>query len=251
MKETKKYVNRSFKIIVIILLSVYSISLFAQKVEDKNTDTVVKKSTVEKVASWYMENMNYGTITLLMTVESSFIPFPSEVVVPPAAYKASQQDSDLNIILVVIFATIGALIGSFINYFLALWLGRPIIQKFADSKLGRMCLLSGEKVQKAEDYFVKHGKSSTFIGRFIVGIRQLISIPAGLAKMPILPFVVFTTLGAGLWNVILAVLGYLAGGKADMINEYSKEISYVMLVLGVAFVGFLVYNGFIKKKKEK
>jgi membrane protein DedA with SNARE-associated domain len=244
------------KLLTIGLLFSFSIPLFAQNTEElpikemKDT-SAQKKSPVEKVAAWYMDNMNYGTVTLLMTVESSFIPFPSEVVVPPAAYKASQDDNNLNIILVVLFATIGAIIGSFINYFLALWLGRPIIHKFADSKLGRLCLLDSGKVQKAEDYFVKHGKSSTFIGRFIPGIRQLISIPAGLSRMPILPFVVFTTLGAGIWNMILAVLGYLAGGKADVINEYSKEISYVMLVLGVCFVMYLIYNGFVKKKREK
>jgi membrane protein DedA with SNARE-associated domain len=111
--------------------------------------------------------------------------------------------------------------------------------------------LSAEKVQKAEDYFVKHGKSSTFIGRLIPGIRQLISIPAGLSRMPFLPFITYTILGAGLWNIILVILGYLAHGQASLINQYSKEISYVMLVLGVCFVGYLVYNGFVKKKKEK
>jgi len=240
---------QKIKTAAIALVLGISTSVFAQT-DVKVTDTVAKDpSTIERVASWYMDNMNYGTITLLMTVESSFIPFPSEVVVPPAAYKASQEDSNLNIFLVIVFATIGAIIGSFINYFFALWLGRPIIHKFADSKLGRMCLLSSEKVQQAEDYFVKHGKSSTFIGRFIPGIRQLISIPAGLAKMPILPFAIFTSLGAGIWNIILAVLGYLAHGQASLIEEYSKEISYIMLVLGVIFVGYLLYNGFVKKKK--
>ena len=240
------------KVIIIAIFLGVSLSVFAQTQNTNVEDTTInKQSIVERVASWYMDNMNYGTITLLMTVESSFIPFPSEVIVPPAAYKASQQGSDMNIILVVIFATIGALIGSFFNYFLALWLGRPIIHKFADSKLGRMCLLSSEKVQKAEDYFVKHGKSSTFIGRFIPGIRQLISLPAGLAKMPLLPFVIFTSLGAGIWNIILAVMGYLAHGQADLINKYSKEMAYAMLVLGVLFVLYLLYNGFVKKGKKK
>ena len=240
------------KVIIIAIFLGVSLSVLAQTQNTNVEDTTInKQSIVERVASWYMDNMNYGTITLLMTVESSFIPFPSEVIVPPAAYKASQQGSDMNIILVVIFATIGALIGSFFNYFLALWLGRPIIHKFADSKLGRMCLLSSEKVQKAEDYFVKHGKSSTFIGRFIPGIRQLISLPAGLAKMPLLPFVIFTSLGAGIWNIILAVMGYLAHGQADLINKYSKEMAYAMLVLGVLFVLYLLYNGFIKKEKKK
>ena len=244
------------RLVPIVLLLIFPVSLFAQNVEEKPavevSDTVVqKKSIVERVASWYMDNMNYGTITLLMTVESSFIPLPSEIVVPPAAYKASQEDSDLNIFLVVLFATIGAIIGALINYYLALWLGRPVVHWFADSKLGRMCLLSSEKVQKAEDYFVKHGKSSTLIGRFVPGIRQLISIPAGLAKMKLLPFLLFTTLGAGMWNVILAVLGYLAHGQASLIDLYNREISYVMLALGVIFVGYLVYNGFVKKGKKK
>ena len=238
--------KKSFGYLVIILLLAEMQGVASVPLRDT---AVVKQSQVEKVTTWYMDNMNYGTITLLMTVESSFIPFPSEVVVPPAAYKASQDESGMNIILVVIFATLGALLGSIVNYFLALWLGRPIVHKFADSKLGRMCLLDSQKVQKAEDYFVKHGKSSTFIGRFIPGIRQLISIPAGLSKMPFLPFIGYTALGAAIWNVILAVLGYLAHGQADIINKYSREISYVMLVLGVAFVGYLVYNGFIKKKK--
>ncbi|MCL2098530.1 MAG: DedA family protein [Bacteroidales bacterium] len=205
---------------------------------------------MERVAAWYMDNMNYGTIALLMTVESSFIPFPSEVVVPPAAYKACQDDSDLNLILIVIFATIGAIIGALINYYLALWLGRPIIHKFADSKLGRMCLLSSDKVQKAEDYFVKHGKVSTFIGRLIPGIRQLISIPAGLSKMPLMPFLLYTTLGAGVWNIILAIIGYLAHGQASLIDKYSRELAVIALILGVLFVLYLVYSGFIKKRKN-
>jgi len=209
------------------------------------------KSTLERVTSWYMDNMNYGTVALLMTVESScFVPFPSEVVVPPAAYKACQDDSDLNIILVVIFATIGALLGALINYYLAYWLGRPIIYKFAGSRVGRMCLLSPEKIQKAENYFVKYGNSTTFICRLIPGIRQVISVPAGLAKMRILPFILYTTLGAGIWNIILAVIGYLAHGQMSIINQYSNEIAYVMIVLGGLFVLYLVYNGFLKKRKK-
>jgi len=236
------------KITGMVLLVGVSMSLFALSVNEPQV--VEKQSTVEQVTSWYMDHMNYGTITLLMTIESSFIPFPSEVIVPPAAYKASQAESGMNIILVVIFATIGAIIGAFINYYLALWLGRPVIHKFAESKLGKMCLLSAEKVQKAEDYFVKHGNISTFIGRLLPGIRQLISIPAGLAKMSILPFIAYTTLGAGIWNIMLAVMGYIAHGQADLIDQYSKEISYMMLILGVLFVIYLLYNGFLKKNKK-
>ncbi len=245
------------KKIKFILLLIFVFAFISNSFSSNNSESSTtiptqnenKPSKIEQVTSWYMDNMNYGTITLLMTIESSFIPFPSEVVVPPAAYKASKEGSDLNIFLVIIFATIGAIIGALINYYLALWLGRPIVHKFAESKFGKLCLLSSEKITKAENYFVKHGRSSTFVGRLVPGIRQLISIPAGLAKMPLLPFVIFTTLGAGIWNMILAVLGYLAHGQADLINKYSSELSYILLGLGVLFIIYLVYSNFIKKKK--
>ena len=239
---------RKTKIIGLTLLICLclGVSLFAQSTNE--SDISEKQSLMEKVTSWYMDHMNYGTVTLLMTIESSFIPFPSEVIVPPAAYKASREDSNMNIILVVVFATIGALIGSLFNYYLALFVGRPVVHKFAESRLGRMCLLSAEKVQKAEDYFVKHGNISTFIGRLIPGIRQLISLPAGLARMPLMKFLIFTTLGAGLWNIILAVMGYIAHGQASLIDKYSKEISHIILLLGILFILYVLYNAFIRKK---
>lgn len=248
MKKTKFFLVHIF--ILGLFLSSCS-NTNSESTSSTKTDIQNKKepSKIEQVTSWYMDNMNYGTITLLMTIESSFIPFPSEVVVPPAAYKASQEDSNLNIFLVVVFATIGAIIGALVNYYLALWLGRPIVHKFAESKFGKLCLLSSEKITKAEDYFVKHGRSSTFVGRLVPGIRQLISIPAGLAKMPLLPFVIFTTLGATIWNTVLAVLGYLAHGQADLIDKYSSELSYILLGLGVLFIIYLVYSNFVKKKK--
>ena len=239
---------RKITIIGLTLLSVVSMSAVVQPVNE--TGDTPQLSTVEKITSWYMDHMNYGTITLLMTIESSFLPFPSEVVVPPAAYKASREDSDLNIILVVVFATIGAIFGALINYFLALWFGRPIIYKFSESRLGKMCLLSTGSVQKAEKYFVKHGNISTLIGRLLVGIRQVISIPAGLARMSLLPFIIYTALGAGIWNIILAVMGYVAHGQESLINQYSKEISYAILILTVLFILFLIYNGFIRKNKK-
>ncbi|MEE1097724.1 MAG: DedA family protein [Bacteroidales bacterium] len=197
-----------------------------------------------------MDNMNYGTVTLLMTIESSFIPFPSEVVVPPAAYKATKPDSDMNIVLVVVFATLGALIGAVINYYLALFLGRPIVYKFAESKLGHMLLLDAKKIETAEKYFDKHGKSSTLIGRLVPAVRQLISIPAGLAKMNLATFLTFTALGAGIWNIILAVLGYLAAGQSDMIEKYSHELSYVLIGLGILFVAYLIFKAIRKKNKK-
>ncbi len=201
---------------------------------------------VQPIVNWYMDNMNYLTIMLLMTIESSFIPFPSEVVVPVAAWKASQ--GELNIFLVVFFSTLGALIGAFINYFLALTLGRALVYKFADTKFAHFCLIDKEKVEKAEAYFVEKGNISTFVGRLIPGIRQLISIPAGLSKMNIGPFVLYTTLGALIWNIILSVIGYIAHGQMDIITKYSSELSYVLLALGMLFVVYLIYNGLKKKK---
>ena len=218
---------------------------------ERSTSDPEKKSAIEKVVSWYMDNMNYGTVTLLMAIESScFIPFPSEVVVPPAAYKASQEDSDMNIVLVVVFATIGALLGAIINYYFALFLGRPIVYRFVETRIGRMCLLSSDKIKKAEDLFVKHGNMTTLICRLIPGVRQVISVPAGFARMHFGNFVLYTFIGASLWNIILAVLGYVAHGNADIINKYSKELSYILLGLGLLFVIYLIYNGFFKKGKK-
>lgn len=198
--------------------------------------------------------MNYASITALMTIESSFIPFPSEVVIPPAVYVASEPTSALcatgnypvDVALIVLFGTIGAMLGAVINYLLSMWLGRPIIYKFADSRMGHLLLLSSEKVQKAENYFNDHGKVSTFIGRLIPGIRQLISIPAGLAKMHFGQFMLYTFLGAFLWNTVLALLGYIAHGQADLINQYSHELSFIILalvgVIAVYYIGKMVYK---------
>ena len=157
---------------------------------------------------WVEAHLNYFWITVLMAIESSFIPFPSEVVVPPAAYFACTEGSNLNIYLVVVFATLGALIGALVNYYLAVWIGRPLVYKFANSRFGHMCLIDEAKVVKAEQYFDKHGAISTFIGRLIPAVRQLISIPAGLARMNLAKFVLYTSLGAGVWNIVLASLGY-------------------------------------------
>ena len=235
--------------ITLLALSVFFLSSNAYAPSETNDSDKEKKSIFEKVVSWYMDNMNYGTVTLLMTVESScFIPFPSEVVVPPAAYKAVQEDSDMNIFLVIVFATIGALLGAIINYYFALFLGRPIVYRFAESKIGRMCLLSREKIEKAEKLFVKHGNTTTLICRLIPGVRQVISVPAGFARMHFGNFLFYTFIGAGLWNIILAVLGYVAHGQADLIKQYSKELSIFLIGLGCLFILYLVYNGFIKKK---
>ncbi len=200
-------------------------------------------SLIDNIITWYSAHMNYASITALMAVESSFIPFPSEVVIPPAAFVAGQPESVLcvtgtypvDVLLIVLFGTLGAMIGAIINYGLSVWLGRIIIYKFADSKLGHLCLLSSEKIQKAEEYFREKGNVSTFIGRFIPGIRQLISIPAGLSRMHFGAFLWWTFLGAFIWNCILAALGYVAAGQMDRIKEYSHEISVAILILcGIA-----------------
>ena len=212
------------------------------------TIDTAKVGIYDKVIDWYNDNLNYGTIALLMAVESSFIPFPSELVVPPAAYKAMQPDSGLNIVFIVIFATIGALVGAFINYFLAKLLGRPIVYKFADSRLGHFLLLDSDKVTKAERFFLEHGAVSTLVGRLIPAIRQLISIPAGLSKMKLWAFALFTAIGATFWNIILAVLGYIAHGQKDLIQTYSHELSIGLVALGVLFIAYMTWSALKPKK---
>jgi membrane protein DedA with SNARE-associated domain len=200
---------------------------------------------INSVVEWYMANLNYITVALLMVIESSFIPFPSEVVIPFAAYKAAQ--GELNVFGVVIAGTVGALIGALVNYYLALYLGRPIVYKLADSKFGKLLLLSKAKIVHAEEYFVRNGKSSTFIGRLVPAVRQLISIPAGLAKMNMRDFIIYTIAGAGLWNIILAVIGYFIYDIREQIYPY---IEYILFFLGAAFVIYLIFKALKNKKKK-
>jgi len=191
-----------------------------------------------------MTNLNYFSVALLMTIESTFLPLPSEVVIPFAAYKAGQ--GDLNVFLVVIAGTFGALCGSLINYTLSYYLGRPIVYKFAGSRVGKFFLLSEEKIMHAEEYFLRNGKTSTFIGRLIPGVRHLISIPAGLAKMNLRDFMLYTFIGAGLWNIILAIVGYYLYEVRDQIFPYMQEILYS---LGAIFVIYLAYQAWKNRKK--
>lgn len=200
--------------------------------------------------AWCLEHLNYWVITLLMAIESSFIPFPSEVVVPPAAYKAATT-GELNVFLVVVCATLGAIIGALVNYGLARYLGRPLVYRFAESRVGHMCLIDREKVENAERYFDEHGAVGTFFGRLVPAVRQLISIPAGLARMSLGRFVLYTTLGAGLWNSILAGMGwyighYYSGQLEEKVAQYNGELKIAMLFLGAAVVLYLAYKG-IKK----
>lgn len=204
---------------------------------------------------WVVDNASYLMVFLLMTVESSFIPFPSEVVVPPAAYLACTTDN-MDIWLVVVVATAGAICGALINYYLSLWIGRPIVYKFADSRFGHACLIDREKVERAEKYFDKHGAVSTFVGRLIPAVRQLISIPAGLARMNVGVFVIFTGLGALLWNGILAGLGYWLGKTVPIdklfatVERYNDYLTYAGLAIGVICVLVILRNAF-KPKNSK
>lgn len=200
---------------------------------------------IQPVVDWYMANLNYFTVALLMAVESSFIPFPSEVVVPFAAYKAA--DGGMNIFGVVIASTAGALTGALVNYYLSLFLGRPLIYKLAGSKAGRMLLLSEKKVARAEEYFIKNGNSSTFIGRLVPAVRQLISIPAGLSRMKIRNFIIYTVAGAGIWNIILAIIGYYAYEIKDKIFPYIDDI---LIGAGVVFVIYLIIKAIITKRNK-
>lgn len=207
---------------------------------------------------WFVENASYLFVFLFMVIESSFVPFPSEVVVPPAAYLATAQGStsDMNIFLVVLFATLGALVGALINYLLSLWVGRSIVYAFANSRVGHACLINQQKVEHAEAYFDEHGAISTFIGRLIPAVRQLISIPAGLSRMNIVKFSVFTTLGALVWNSILALLGFWLAKTVpfndlfEKVEQYNSYLTYAGLaLLGICII-YIAWNAMRNHNKK-
>lgn len=204
-------------------------------------------------------NSTYFMVFLLMVVESSFIPFPSEAVVPPATYfmLSAIGTFDFGVVfLIILAATIGALGGALINYYLSLWLGRPIVYRFANSRVGHFLLITEDKVKQSEAYFDKHGSTATFIGRLIPGIRQLISIPAGLAKMNIAKFCIYTSLGACIWNCILAALGawlFTAIDKTALYETVEEYNSYLTIgglcLLGVCII-YLIYKATTAKRNK-
>lgn len=209
---------------------------------------------------WFVENANYTFVFVFMVIESSFIPFPSEVVVPPAAYLACSNagaGAGMNVFPVVLVATLGAMVGAFINYYLALWIGRPVVYAFADSKIGHLLLINREKVEKAEIYFDKHGAISTFIGRLIPAIRQLISIPAGISRMNIVQFAIFTFLGALVWNSILGALGFWLAQTVspdqlfDKVEQYNKYLTWGGYILAGICVLYIIFNAIKPKKTSK
>ncbi len=199
-----------------------------------------------------LSNFGYNTVFWGMLLESTVIPVPSEIFVPPAAYQAAA--GVLNIWMVILVATLGADCGAAINYAAAYYLGRPIVYSFANSRWGRMCLLNQEKIEKAERYFDDHGTVATLTGRLVPVIRQLISVPAGLAKMNFWKFLLYTTIGAGVWNGILAAIGYYLHSfvPADQLNakveEYSSYIKYGILVVLVVVIAYFAIKNFLGKR---
>ncbi|MBF1595935.1 DedA family protein [Prevotella sp.] len=199
-------------------------------------------------------HLNYGTIFILMLLESTVIPVPSELVVAPAAYHAAS--GNLDIWLVILFSTLGADVGATINYLAGWYLGRPIIYKFANSKWGHLCLLNQEKVEKSERYFDEHGMVATITGRLLPGIRHLISIPAGLAKMSYWKFLLYTTIGAASWHTILALLGHYMHSFVpedqlqEKILEYGEYIKFGLIFLVIVACLYFLVKWYVKKKKN-
>ncbi|MDY4926070.1 MAG: DedA family protein [Prevotella sp.] len=209
-----------------------------------------------EIFSFLLDQLSYLNVFLLMTIESTFIPFPSEVVLPPAAYHA-HATGEQNVFLLIIVATLGADMGATINYFLAFYLGRPIVYAFANSKWGHRCLLNEEKVRRSEKFFDDHGVVATLTGRLVPVIRQLISIPAGLAKMNFLKFILYTTIGAGLWNCVLAAIGWYLqtivpeDKLMEKVDEYSEHIKVFILAAIAVAVAYFIIRKYILKKNGK
>ena len=203
----------------------------------------------QQVLTWYMAHITYSTVFLLMTIESTFIPFPSELVIPPAAYKAA--NGDMNIFLIIIAGSLGAIVGSMFNYYMAKWLGNRLLIKFSNTRLAHLMMIDQSAIEKTEHYFLKHGKTSTLIGRLVPGIRHLISIPAGLANMKMRDFILFTAIGATAWNLILALLGYFFYSQKNIPDKYYKELIIIIIAIGCTYVLYLIYKGLTKKNQEE
>ncbi len=191
-----------------------------------------------------IDTLHYWGVFILMTIESSFIPFPSELIVPPAAYLAAQ--GKMNVYLVVLSGTLGSLLGALINYYLAMWLGRPLVFSLVKKKWAKFFLLSEKKVEKSEKYFLKYGGLSTFLCRLVPAVRQLISLPAGFTRMKLKPFIFFTTLGAGIWVSVLAALGYVFGAQEELIMAYARQLGMFFLLLLLLVFSLLI---FFKKRR--
>ncbi len=199
---------------------------------------------IHEMAQWLVDtifDLGYPGIFLLMSIESSFIPFPSEIVLIPAGYLASKGEMDMFFTLLAAIA--GSLTGAFINYFGALFIGRKLLERY-----GKYVLIQPEMLDKLDDFFNKHGHISTFTGRLIPGIRQLISIPAGLSKMDLRVFSIYTALGAGIWSAILIVLGYILGENEALVKTYLSQITIIAIVGSIVLFGAYFY---LQKRKSR
>lgn len=196
----------------------------------------------------FSSQFGYFGIFFLMTIESSFVPFPSEIVIPPAAYLAST--GQFNIYLVIICGIIGSLAGAAINYWLSYTLGRQVIYKLVNTKLAKLFLLDEAKIKKAEKYFLRYGKASTFFGRLVPVVRQLISIPAGFSKMNFGSFMLNTALGSGIWVIILAILGYALGSNQELMAEYYKEIKIIIIAAVIIIASAFIIKKLFANKSE-
>jgi len=186
------------------------------------------------------QGLGYSGIVILMAVESSLIPFPSEIVVPPAAYLASR--GEMNIYLVALAGLIGSVTGAIFNYWLAAWLGRPLVYKLAATRWARLLLITPENIERSEKYFLANAGSATLIGRLIPVVRQLVSLPAGFCRMPFGRFVLLTAIGSGIWISVLAALGYFIGANQELLSLYYHELTFFLLALGSAWIIWKVYR---------
>ena len=246
--------NRNKTIIYLLLLAAVVMTANSCFAQDAASAATEHMSWVENLYYWFKDHMNYWTVIVLMAMESSIIPLPSEVVVPPAAYFSLQANSSMDFWVVILAATVGAYLGSAINYGLSVLIGRPIIYAFADSKVGHFFRLSKEKLDKAERFFQKKGSISIFISRLLPVVRHLISIPAGLSRMNFGTFSFYTILGAGIWNVILAGLGYLLYRIVPDDSQFFSQLehyNHYLKIAGFALLGLVIIYIIYKMMKNK
>ena len=207
------------------------------------------------IIEWAMANLSYWVVFLLMVMENSVVPLPAELIVTPAAYKAA--NGEMNVVLLIALTTLGSTLGAIINYYLSLWVGRPAIHHFAETRLGRLCGLNRHRLERAEDLFRRKGNLSTFIGRILPAGRQFISIPAGLARMNIAAFIFFTFIGSALWNSILVAAGYYLSYLlppeeiAPTIEHYGMQINIVFFSIIGAVIAYYAIRARLRRRNQK